>query len=397
MKPFVRRRNLRGLGDDGSCGPLSAGQTCVGNGVIQLEQNPIFQTNQFMCSNGVGASDPSDCAPISDSQRGVNQSMYDQQPDADAWVWNPQTGVTSPVTQQQQQPVVVVPVYHPQLSFQNLTTGVAGTIVAGRDQWRLSITGAAPNVPVSVTAANNNGSQSSTTYGSTDASGNWIMTGSSSSGDIGQWTQTWKAGSDVAGTLWFQIVAPATQQQTTTQQQQETVVVVPVYHPQLSFQNLTTGDAGTIVAGRDQWRVSITGAAPNVQVSVTARRNGGTASTAAYSNTDASGNWSTIGSSDSGDIGQWSEIWTAGSDVAGTVNLAIVAPASTPDTTTTATTSTSDTTVVSGGGFFDDAIEPVQQAAQQLQDAVSGIPSIWIWAGAIGAAVLLFHGNGRKK
>jgi hypothetical protein len=283
----------------------------------------------------------------------------------------------------------------PRLTFQT-SSGSTSVIVAGRDTWRLSITGAAPNVPVVATGIKDGAAPSSTTYGTTDAAGNWTLSGSSAAADIGAWRFTWTAGGQVAGNLNFSIVSPDAA---------PPAVIVPIYSPRLTFSNLTSGSTSVIVAGRDTWRLSITGAAPNAPVMATGRKNGAAPSSTSYGSTDASGNWNLIGSSAAADIGDWTFSWTAGGQVAGNLNLSIVAPAApapstpTPPAPPTPQTPTNPSpTITAGGGGASGAIHKVVTGAQDAVNSAAdaaGIPPVWMWSAAAAAALFVFTRKGK--
>ncbi len=74
------------------------------------------------------------------------------------------------------------------------------------DSWTLTITGA-PNSPVTDAASQNGQSLGTTPYGSTDGNGNFSLSGTIGSGQIGTWSETWAVGGVAAPTLNFTIVA----------------------------------------------------------------------------------------------------------------------------------------------------------------------------------------------
>jgi len=74
------------------------------------------------------------------------------------------------------------------------------------DSFQLLITGP-PNSPVIGTASQNGAVTSSTSFGSTNASGQAIITGSWDSTDVGQWQESWQVGSSAPAPLSFQVYA----------------------------------------------------------------------------------------------------------------------------------------------------------------------------------------------
>jgi hypothetical protein len=179
----------------------------------------------------------------------------------------------------------------------------------------------------------------------------------------------------------------------------------------VTIANLTTGDPSWIVAGRDRWRLTITDGAPNQNIVVTAQKDGGLASSSAMGSTDSAGAWSTEGTSSTGDIGSWVQLWRVGGTVIGALTFRIAAdPAAStmPQTNTTTTTSpppasTTPATIVSGAldtlisALPDPIGQPMRQVAAAVQTATADVPSVWLWVGAIGAAVLYFRSSGRKR
>ena len=72
------------------------------------------------------------------------------------------------------------------------------------DTWLVSITGATPNSPVSVNAGG-----STTQMGTTDANGNFSLSGTARTQDIGPWNELWSVGGLDSGAFQFTISAPA--------------------------------------------------------------------------------------------------------------------------------------------------------------------------------------------
>lgn len=92
------------------------------------------------------------------------------------------------------------------LSLQNLSTGNAATLKVG-DNWRISISGATPNAPVSVNGGKN-GSMASTPMGSTDANGNFVLTGTITPDEVGLWAEQWYVGQQNSGLITFTVPDP---------------------------------------------------------------------------------------------------------------------------------------------------------------------------------------------
>lgn len=88
------------------------------------------------------------------------------------------------------------------------TTRPNGPYIAG-DNFQLVITGP-PNSPVVATGSQNGALSSSTPFGSTDANGNLIITGTWGAGNIGSWVESWQVGNAPPVPLNFTIIAPPT-------------------------------------------------------------------------------------------------------------------------------------------------------------------------------------------
>jgi hypothetical protein len=74
------------------------------------------------------------------------------------------------------------------------------------DSWQLNITGT-PNSAVSNLATQNGNSLGVTGYGSTDANGNFSLSGSFSASTVGNWTEQWSVGGVNAPSLSFTVSA----------------------------------------------------------------------------------------------------------------------------------------------------------------------------------------------
>jgi hypothetical protein len=81
-----------------------------------------------------------------------------------------------------------------------------GAPFAAGDNFQLVITGPA-NSPVVGTASQNGAVSSSTNFGTTNASGQLIITGGWGAGDVGSWQETWQVGTATPAALNFSIAA----------------------------------------------------------------------------------------------------------------------------------------------------------------------------------------------
>jgi len=95
------------------------------------------------------------------------------------------------------------------VSLSNVTRPSASYFQPG-DRYQIKVSGP-PNSPVSVTVKLPSGDLSSTTYGSTDASGNFSMYGDIGVEHVGHWIETWHVGGqDVAPVLAFDVLKAPT-------------------------------------------------------------------------------------------------------------------------------------------------------------------------------------------
>ena len=81
------------------------------------------------------------------------------------------------------------------------------------DAWTITIKGATPNAPVAVTGNSSPasfGTNVTTPMGTTDGSGNWALSGSIDSSQIGKWFEDWSVGGHSVGSFSFRVAqAPA--------------------------------------------------------------------------------------------------------------------------------------------------------------------------------------------
>jgi hypothetical protein len=96
----------------------------------------------------------------------------------------------------------------PRLTFK---TSRGGSSLVPGDTWQVSISGGAPNSPVTVTGntAGNKTDSVTSGMGSTDSQGNFSKSGTIGSGDVGSWSETWAVGGATAGSFSFTVQAPA--------------------------------------------------------------------------------------------------------------------------------------------------------------------------------------------
>ena len=135
---------------------------------------------------------------------------------------NPYTGASEPIPNYQQaaQPTYVAPAAAPPpssapaaggkplgVTLQN-ATGTSNTQFRVGDAFRLVITGPA-NSQVTGSSQHDGKGGGSAPFGSTDASGTAIITGTMTPDTVGGWVEQWYVGGQSAGSVSFSVVAPA--------------------------------------------------------------------------------------------------------------------------------------------------------------------------------------------
>jgi hypothetical protein len=93
------------------------------------------------------------------------------------------------------------------VSFATAGTGRSGSPYVG-DTYQISIAGATPNSPVTVSGNGPSGSYNGTVMGSTDANGNFSKAGAFNAGDVGNWSEAWAVGGVPSGQFTFPVNAP---------------------------------------------------------------------------------------------------------------------------------------------------------------------------------------------
>ena len=93
------------------------------------------------------------------------------------------------------------------VSFATSGTGGSGSPYVG-DTYQVSITGATPNSPVTVSGNGPSGPYSATPMGTTDNNGNFSKAGSFGAGDVGNWSESWAVGGISSGQFTFAVNAP---------------------------------------------------------------------------------------------------------------------------------------------------------------------------------------------
>jgi hypothetical protein len=93
--------------------------------------------------------------------------------------------------------------FNPRIVFTNSRGG--STLYPG-DTWKIQVSGAYPNSAISVVGGKN-GAQDVVQMGTADASGNFALSGTANSSELGTWNETWRSGAHTIGSISFSIAA----------------------------------------------------------------------------------------------------------------------------------------------------------------------------------------------
>jgi hypothetical protein len=94
------------------------------------------------------------------------------------------------------------------VTLRNLTTGNSSIFNVG-DQWQISVSGAPPNSPVQNAATQSGHPASTSVVGTTDGSGNFVISGVMPAADVGTWTEQWSVAGIPFGLISFSVVSGA--------------------------------------------------------------------------------------------------------------------------------------------------------------------------------------------
>ncbi len=161
----------------------------------------------------------------------------------------------------------------------------------------------------------------------------------------------------------------------------------------LSFHNLTSGNSSTLQVG-DNWQISISGATPNTQVSVTGGQ-GGQSATTVMGSTDSNGNFSLSGQISSSQVGAWQESWSVGSAASGFIAFTVAAPAGSAPLSSTPSGGGAATPLTSGGAGAEVATTTAGTfdiGSFLTSSMFLGIPN-WILLAGVAGAIVLFGGK----
>lgn len=297
----------------------------------------------------------------------------------------------------------------PTVTLRNLSRSSANFYVG--DSWQVTIRGEAGK-DVSVTTSHD-GYTSSASYGQTDASGSFILTGSMAASHVGNWLETWKVGGVQASpTLSFFVSAVLAAGSGSSSGSSGSSNQQPPQTASVQLANLSRPGKLDFIVG-DRWQLTIHG--PALQpVADTASFNG-QSSTTIHGQTDASGVWSVTGTMAAEHVGNWTETWKVGS-VQATPTLSFkvtAAPSSSTNNGTDGTDQTGSGGGTDGGNTDDRQVigetgtgfswpEPIQQIIDRVtQDFASGWPA-WPWPWYVylalaGGAGFLYLNTGRRR
>lgn len=91
------------------------------------------------------------------------------------------------------------------LSFSNGTRSRDNSTFQPGDLWFISISGATPNSPVTISGSGPNGNFTNSQVGSTDSNGNFASSAMIGPNDIGNWAEQWYVGGQEVGTVNFTV------------------------------------------------------------------------------------------------------------------------------------------------------------------------------------------------
>jgi hypothetical protein len=204
-----RRRGLSGanyydlLAQAGlkDCDPRDS--QCVADNQAKQAAVETFWAAVLATGNPEGAENPPDFSHITGN---VQQFMADQPLAVPPEIVQAANAVTEAagvpsVAVTVAAPVTAVALKPGTLSFH---TSRGGTALQTGDTWTVSIQGASPNIQVSVKGGKD-GAVSQTSMGTTDANGNFSVSGTFGSGEIGNWAEQWYVGSVLSGSFSFTV------------------------------------------------------------------------------------------------------------------------------------------------------------------------------------------------
>ena len=127
----------------------------------------------------------------------------------------------------------------------NFTTSRGGSTLYPGDTWNITINNSTPNAKVTADGMMKGANFSGTSFGSTDGNGNWTLSGTVGSGDVGYWQENWNVNGLRVGSVSFQVATPTLQAApvVTTPSQS------PVTNPTSQSTNTTNGVPTTTVFG----------------------------------------------------------------------------------------------------------------------------------------------------
>jgi LysM repeat protein len=172
------------------------------------------------------------------------------------------------------------------LSFIVSSGNINKTVVG--DTWQINITGAVANTPVFVSGLQPNGTLSTVQMGTTDAKGNFSLSGTFTKDQIGSWSEAWSVGSNAVGSFSFKVTDV------------KASAVGSFSGTTSSGKSISNGDLLSL-SGPESFTINIKGAAANQDVVVFAGKNGTVLiANQTVGKTDVNGNFTYSGSLTSG-------------------------------------------------------------------------------------------------
>jgi len=181
---------------------------CVANNQAKQDAVETYWAAVLATGNTQGAVNPPDFSQITGN---LQQFMTNQPLNVPAEIIQAANAVTEaagvpPVYVSSAPPVTAVAVRGGTLTFQ---TSRGGSTLQPGDTWTVSIRGATPGVQVAVEGGKN-GARNITPMGTIDANGNFSLSGTITSDQVGSWQEIWHVASETPGSFSFTVQEPTT-------------------------------------------------------------------------------------------------------------------------------------------------------------------------------------------
>jgi len=225
MSQYLHNRAMRGFGQTGpgesSWAPgytsESQSQQCAAQALMAIEayesnvrsgtQAPGLTSISFTCTSPTKAF-PDTVMSVPNTSDEINQLQQQ------ANVQLAPVAIVQAQPGQQANPVPVVVVQQQSGGGSNNMFSFNPSGYGVGDTWSMQISGATPNSPVTISASQNGQSMGTSNFGSTDANGNWSLSGQFGAGNVGIWVESIMVGGSVVGSLNFTVTQVTTPAQT---------------------------------------------------------------------------------------------------------------------------------------------------------------------------------------